>query len=85
MEKRRALAPKYEELAVSHFEVPLGFFSIERDRLLKQVVVIFLDLITVRIEDYVFKEMSIIDKYFFFMNVRGYYVVVFRLVSVNAL
>ena len=85
MEKRRALVPKYEELAVSYFEVPVRFFSIERDRLLEQVVVIFLDLITVGIEDYVFKEMSIIDEYFFFMNVRGDLVVVFRLVSVNAL
>ena len=85
MEKRRALVPKYEELAVSYFEVPVRFFSIERDRLLEQVVVIFLDLITVGIEDYVFKEMSIIDEYFFFMNVRGDLVVVFCLVSVNAL
>lgn len=47
MEERKALVPKYEELVVNYFEVPVGFFCIEIDRLMEQVVVILLDQIAV--------------------------------------
>ena len=41
MKERKALVPKYEELVVNYFEVPVGFFSIEIDRLMEQVVLSF--------------------------------------------